>query len=136
MKGLFLPNWRKARSSTNQSGIHQNCIDTIKEIGKRHSEDKIDFDLEQLEEDVKIVCQFMKKFVNNRNIQRVSCHAISNIAIDQEKCPLVTKLVKFLDLIFLNFVFVFFGGFVEGKQRKQNCQLKYKTTVNRELINL
>ena len=72
------------------STSNQTAIGIIKHIGERHGEDR-NFDLKKLDFDTKTLVNLMKKNRRDKHIQRISCHTISNMAIHQEKCPIICK---------------------------------------------
>ena len=92
---------RNKKSSLNLKSSPKECgkeaeaelIQVLKTIGKRHGDgDKnSSIDIKQLDSDIEKLVSIMKDNRSSKHIQRVACHAISNMAIHQEKCPTLTK---------------------------------------------
>eukprot|EP01083_Nonionella_stella_P265656 899639_1 len=91
MSSFFRPrikNKTKGKSKAKDNPkTNQSVIQIIKTIGERHGENSRGLDVRKLETDIKQLVSLMKRHQDDRHVQRVACHTISNMAIHQEKCP-------------------------------------------------
>ena len=97
MSSFFLPRFKSRAASNNNTtinedaNINENAIQIIKQIGERHGEECRNFDSRKLSYDIKILVNLMKRNRKDKHVQRVALHTISNMAIHQEKCPIIIK---------------------------------------------
>ena len=89
MSSFFLP--RFGLGSTSNSNTNETAISFVKQIGDRHGEENRNFNPRQLDEDLKSLIALMKRHRRDKHVQRVACHTISNMAIHQEKCPVICR---------------------------------------------
>eukprot|EP01084_Bolivina_argentea_P310183 536693_1 len=92
---FFRPRFRtKTTNETKEKKVKKTnatAVEIIKSIGETHGEHNGTFHLKKLQCDIKRIVTLMKRNRNDTRIQRVACHTISNIAIDQDKCPIMVK---------------------------------------------
>ncbi len=86
----------------------EKALEIAKEVGKRHAQENGEEcisnggergsrneESEKLDKDVQSLVEVMKRYPKEKQIQRVSSHALSNMAIHQQKCPVITRHVLF-----------------------------------------